>query len=156
MFMAWLTFYIPPENERKTWSMVGRWVFLGRPPGTDRCQCSWPLFVWWDSTFEVYHMVSSPPGTWFLGASLQILLCIMAFQEQTISWQLVSCFLGVVALSCFWFRYLKIRIPSYLSILSSSDSVVVSNILNVQPYLGRWSILTNVFQTGWNHQLDEC
>ena len=24
-----------------------------------------------------------------------------------------------------------------------------------RPYLGRWSILTNIFQMGWNHQLDE-
>ena len=32
--------------------------------------------------------------------------------------------------------------------------VVVSNILYFQPYLGKWSILTNIFQMGWNHQLD--
>ena len=32
--------------------------------------------------------------------------------------------------------------------------VVVSNIFYFQPYLGRWSILTNTFQRGWNHQLD--
>ena len=23
------------------------------------------------------------------------------------------------------------------------------------PYLGEWSILTNIFQMGWNHQLDK-
>ena len=22
------------------------------------------------------------------------------------------------------------------------------------PFLGKWSILTNIFQMGWNHQLD--
>ena len=32
--------------------------------------------------------------------------------------------------------------------------VVVSNILYFQPYLGKWSNLTNIFQMGWNHQLD--
>ena len=32
--------------------------------------------------------------------------------------------------------------------------VVVSNIFYFQPYLGKWSILTNIFQMGWNHQLD--
>ena len=32
--------------------------------------------------------------------------------------------------------------------------VVVSNIFYFHPYLGRWSNLTNIFQMGWNHQLD--
>ena len=32
--------------------------------------------------------------------------------------------------------------------------VVVSNIFYVHPYLGKWSNLTNIFQMGWNHQLD--
>ena len=31
--------------------------------------------------------------------------------------------------------------------------LVVSNIFYVHPYLGEWSILTNIFQMGWNHQL---
>ena len=31
--------------------------------------------------------------------------------------------------------------------------VVVSNIVYFQPYLGKWSNLTNMFQMGWNHQL---
>ena len=32
--------------------------------------------------------------------------------------------------------------------------VVVSNIFHVHPYLGKWSNLTNIFQMGWNHQLE--
>ena len=32
--------------------------------------------------------------------------------------------------------------------------VVVSNIFYFYPYLGKWSNLTNIFQMGWNHQLD--
>ena len=32
--------------------------------------------------------------------------------------------------------------------------VVVSNICYFEPYLGKWSNLTNIFQRGWNHQLD--
>ncbi len=32
--------------------------------------------------------------------------------------------------------------------------VVVSHIFYVHPYLGKWSNLTNIFQMGWNHQLD--
>ena len=32
--------------------------------------------------------------------------------------------------------------------------VVVSNIFYFHPYLGKISILTNIFQMGWNHQLD--
>ena len=33
--------------------------------------------------------------------------------------------------------------------------VVVSNIFYFWPYLGKWSNLTNIFQGGWNHQLDK-
>jgi len=33
--------------------------------------------------------------------------------------------------------------------------VVVSNIFNFHPYLGKIPILTNIFQMGWNHQLEE-
>ena len=33
--------------------------------------------------------------------------------------------------------------------------VVVSNIFYFYPYLGKWSNLTNSFQMGWNHQLDD-
>ena len=34
--------------------------------------------------------------------------------------------------------------------------VVVSNVFYFHPYLGRWSILTHIFQMGWNHQLVWC
>ena len=33
--------------------------------------------------------------------------------------------------------------------------VVVSNIFYFHPYLGKISILTNIFQMGWNHQLEK-
>ena len=33
--------------------------------------------------------------------------------------------------------------------------VVVSNIFYFHPYLGKISNLTNIFQMGWNHQLDK-
>ena len=33
--------------------------------------------------------------------------------------------------------------------------LVVSNIFYFHPYLGKISILTNIFQMGWNHQ-PEC
>ena len=32
--------------------------------------------------------------------------------------------------------------------------MVVSNIFYFHPYLGKWSNLTNIFQWGWNHQLE--
>ena len=35
------------------------------------------------------------------------------------------------------------------------DWVVVSNIFYFHPYLGKIPILTNIFQRGWNHQLEE-
>ena len=31
---------------------------------------------------------------------------------------------------------------------------MVSNIFYFHPYLGKWSNLTNIFQMGWNHQLE--
>ena len=37
----------------------------------------------------------------------------------------------------------------------NDDLVVVSNIFYFHPYLGKIPILTNIFQTGWNHQLDD-
>ena len=33
--------------------------------------------------------------------------------------------------------------------------VVVWNIFYFHPYLGKWSSLTNIFQMGWNHQLEK-
>ena len=33
--------------------------------------------------------------------------------------------------------------------------MVVSNSFNFQPYLGKWSNFTNIFQTGWNHRLEK-
>ena len=38
---------------------------------------------------------------------------------------------------------------------SSYKWLVVSNIFYFHPYLGKISNLTNMFQLGWNHQLDE-
>ena len=35
----------------------------------------------------------------------------------------------------------------------AGDWVVVSNVVNIHPYLGKWSNLTNMFQMGWKHQL---
>ena len=32
--------------------------------------------------------------------------------------------------------------------------MVVSKIFYFHPYLGKWSNFTNIFQTGWNHQID--
>ena len=39
-------------------------------------------------------------------------------------------------------------------ILKMNCWVVVSNIFYFHPYLGKIPILTNIFQMGWNHQLD--
>ena len=33
--------------------------------------------------------------------------------------------------------------------------MVVSNIFDFHPYFGKWSNLTNIFQMGWNHQLEK-
>ena len=38
---------------------------------------------------------------------------------------------------------------------SEKNLVVVSNIFYFHPYLGKISNLTNIFQMGWNHQLEK-
>ena len=50
---------------------------------------------------------------------------------------------------------LKIQ-KSWIGILESEHvfRVVVSKIFYFHPYLGKTPILTNIFQIGWNHQLD--
>ena len=37
---------------------------------------------------------------------------------------------------------------------SMENKVVVSNIFDFHPYVGKIPILTNIFQRGWNHQLE--
>ena len=51
--------------------------------------------------------------------------------------------------------------PSFLSLLrmgilvtTNKNWSVVLNIFYFHPYLGKWSNLTNIFQRGWNHQLE--
>ena len=38
--------------------------------------------------------------------------------------------------------------------ITLNNQVVVSNILYFHPYLGKISSLTDIFQTGWTHQID--
>ncbi len=38
--------------------------------------------------------------------------------------------------------------------MNQQNWVVVSKIFYFHPYLGKWSNLTNIFQMGWNHQLE--
>ena len=76
------------------------------------------------------------------------------------------CFLGSVYVYTVWVSYLKImfvwkkwvtcRFHVHLPgcKLINKKWVVVSNIFYVHPYLGKIPILTNIFQRGWNHQLD--
>ena len=45
-------------------------------------------------------------------------------------------------------RYFQVITVSY-------NCVVVSNIFYFHPYLGKIPILSNIFQMGWNHQLDK-
>ena len=45
-------------------------------------------------------------------------------------------------------------VESVLNPLSPFGFLVVSNIFYFHPYLGKVSILTNIFQRGWNHQPD--
>ena len=40
----------------------------------------------------------------------------------------------------------------HISARKIGNSLVVSSIFYVHPYLGKWSNLTNIFQLGWNHQ----
>ena len=45
-------------------------------------------------------------------------------------------------------------IGGYQTSMPIYSYLVVSNIVYFHPYLGKISILTNIFQMGWNHQPD--
>jgi len=52
-------------------------------------------------------------------------------------------------------QHLKQRSSKYLKIARHQNlGGGNSNIFNFHPYLGKWSNLTNIFQRGWNHQLE--
>ena len=51
----------------------------------------------------------------------------------------------------FWIHYLSFWDNSLFRRLGEIW-VVVSNIFYFQPYLGKWSNLTDIFEMGWNHQ----
>jgi len=60
-------------------------------------------------------------------------------------------------LMCFFLGALRKEVPSKKkSTLLFTDlpklNWVVVSFFNVQPYLGKWSNLTHIFQMGWNHQ----
>ena len=48
----------------------------------------------------------------------------------------------------------KIKVLHQQWLLKPCSEVVVSNIFYFDPYLGKWSNLTNIIEMGWNHQLD--
>ena len=45
--------------------------------------------------------------------------------------------------------------PKLRYIATENNYVVVSNIFYFHPYLEKIAILTNIFQMGWNHQLEK-
>ena len=51
-------------------------------------------------------------------------------------------------------RWLELQILAYNIKVSNEIKLMVSNIFYFHPYLGKWSNLTNIFQMGWNHQLE--
>ena len=51
--------------------------------------------------------------------------------------------------------YNCLQLFPFASKIQIQDWVVVSNICYFHPYLGKWSNLTNIFQMGWNHQLED-
>ena len=56
-----------------------------------------------------------------------------------------------------FFSHYKSMAVSFLHdflVRSQVTRLVVSNIFYFHPYLGKIPILTNIFQTGWNHHLD--
>ncbi len=53
-------------------------------------------------------------------------------------------------------EYVWYFFPGILYKQIQENWVVVPNIFHFHPYLGKIPILTNIFQRGWNHQLEKC
>ena len=71
--------------------------------------------------------------------------------------ELVSWSLSHVESFHFAYAFRPVFYAIFLDWLTSWEKnwLVVSNIFYVHPYLGRRSNLTNIFQRGWNHQLEK-
>ena len=83
--------------------------------------------------------------------------------KQNVHWWTFWC-LGIFQVSSLCAVKLKVspdalkRHPTTYSQLRNmriKNWVVVSNIFYFHPHLGKWSKLTNIFQLGWNHQLEK-
>ena len=72
--------------------------------------------------------------TWYLSMG-------SAYKPSSLGWPMLNC-------SCFCL--LRIQGDKSFEIYIQ---VVVSNMFYFQPYLGKWSNLTHIFQMGWKHQL---
>ena len=74
------------------------------------------------------------------------------FDMET-SWKILD---GHWWLGCFWFTSWRATNNFFFDYSSSIQKwLVVSNIFDFHPCLGRFQFLTNIFQMGWNHQQKE-
>ena len=93
--------------------------------------------VWllWPLPLESSYFLLDLGGTWkvFEGSTWQFLP----------SWVEKSGFGGI-----FFARLFRVKLVTYIKMLGGGNS----NIFHFQPYLGKMTNLTNIFQMGWNHQ----
>ena len=65
--------------------------------------------------------------------------------DQLVSYCILRNQLLKISRGFFWFSNLE----------THQNWLMVWNIFCFHPYLGKWSNLTNIFQRGWNHQLEK-
>ena len=87
------------------------------------------------------HILNPIMELWFRWASFSIFWVIFRFQPLIFQGVTFSIFGGCKSQMFQWSMF--------------KNWVVVLTIFYFQPYLGKFPILTNIFQRGWNHQIEK-
>ena len=102
---------------------------------------------WYDKYLVIHRVLYIPSGAGFLSSTACCSLVpglganpLGRLQRKRIFWP-IRRFFG----NCWWSKKNWYRVNIW---------VVVSNIFYFHPYLGKIPVLTNMFERGWNHQLD--
>ena len=99
-----------------------------------KCECQWRFSI-------VCHL-------YFFQGKLGYWMCWIAILNDARAWTCETWFDRLLWTSP-WFRRFSDRI-------SPEFSRWCFQICFFHPYMGKWSILTNIFQIGWNHQVDSA
>ena len=136
------------------WGKTNRSIFRGKPLVSVRVpsrELTYPpkMAFWRWFSFSQVGYVSSLEG-------ILVFICVhcihrfaaripSSISNELSSWTLAPSMYAMV---------LTTTSQAFFFVDGNHNYLVVSNIFYFHPYLGKWSILTNIFQVGWNHQPD--